>query len=198
MVDWPFADLIPHSYRVIICDPAWTWKPYSDKGLGKSPQGHYACMDLAAIQALPVADLAHPTGCTLLLWATAPMMPEALATMAAWSFEYKSMAAWAKQSSTGRKWAFGTGYIFRSAAEFLLVGTRGKPHQNAHNVRNLLVAPVREHSRKPDLVYAIAESLWDGPRCDLFSRQTRDSWTPWGHEVGKFAEKQNCFSFAAE
>jgi N6-adenosine-specific RNA methylase IME4 len=50
-------------------------------------------MDLAAIKALPVAALAHPDGCALALWATAPMLPQAIEVMAAWGFTYKTMSA---------------------------------------------------------------------------------------------------------
>jgi N6-adenosine-specific RNA methylase IME4 len=58
--------------------------------------------------------------------ATAPMLPDAIALMKAWGFTFKSAGTWAKRSSTGKKWAFGTGYCFRSAAEFYLLGTIGK------------------------------------------------------------------------
>jgi hypothetical protein len=75
--DWPFIGLPPRAFKVIIADPPWRFLAYSDKGLRKSPQMHYACMDLDSIQALPVADLAHPDGCALALWATAPCLPQA-------------------------------------------------------------------------------------------------------------------------
>ena len=90
------------------------------------------------------------------------------------------------RNSTGDKWAFGTGYIFRSAAELFLIGTRGKPAQKVRNERNLIAAPVREHSRKPDAMYTKIEALWDGPYVELFSRSSRPCWHSWGAEAGKF------------
>lgn len=182
----PFVLLTPGAYRVILCDPPWTFKTYSDKGLGKSPQAHYDCMDIEDIKALPVRSLAHPDGAVCVLWATAPMLPEAIATLAAWGFAYKSAGAWAKQSSTGRKWAFGPGYHFRSAAEFFLLGSIGKVEQKVKNVRNLIVAPVREHSRKPDRMYEMCEALWPGPRVELFARSQREGWGSWGDQVPTF------------
>jgi N6-adenosine-specific RNA methylase IME4 len=142
---------------------------------------------LAAIKTLPVSQLARPDA-VCLMWATAPMLPEAIATMAAWGFIFKSAGAWAKQSSTGEKWAFGTGYCYRSAAEFWLLGTLGHPRQKVRNVRNLIIAPVREHSRKPDRMRSDIESLWDGPYVELFARQSnsRNNWTFWGNEITKF------------
>lgn len=91
-----------------------------------------------------------------------------------------------KQSSTGEKWAFGTGYCFRSAAEFFLLGTIGKPKIRSKSVRNLMVAPIREHSRKPDAQYEIVEELFEGPYVEVFSRSARPGWHSWGLESGKF------------
>lgn len=124
----------------------------------------------------------------LMMWATFPMLPEALALMAAWGFTYKSGGAWGKQSSTGRKLAFGTGYIFRSAAELLLVGMRGEPKWLSKSERNLWLAPIREHSRKPDEIHAMVERMTPGPRLELFARQQRSGWVAWGNEVEKFPE----------
>jgi N6-adenosine-specific RNA methylase IME4 len=182
---WPFGDLIPLRYRVILADPPWAFRLHSTKGEAKAPQAHYACMSLADIKALPVNQLAAPD-CALLMWATAPMLPDAIETLAAWGFQFKSAGAWAKQSSTGKSWAFGTGYCFRSAAEFYLLGTIGRPRQTSRSIRNLIVAPVREHSRKPDDLHIHAEALFEGPRCELFARERRPGWDAWGNQVEKF------------
>jgi N6-adenosine-specific RNA methylase IME4 len=172
-------------YGVILADPPWYFKNFSEKGEEKNPVAHYDCMDLAAIKALPVSQLAAPD-CALIMWSTAPMLPEAIETMRAWGFRFKSAGAWAKQSSTGEKWAFGTGYCYRSAAEFWLLGTLGSPRQNAKDVRNLIVAPVREHSRKPDQMRADIKKLWDGPYAELFARQQVEGWDVWGNQAEKF------------
>lgn len=184
-LDWPFGDLMPGGYGVIFADPAWAFRLHSDKGDKKSPQNHYSCMSTADIKALPVEALAAPD-CALFLWATWAMLPDAMDTMKAWGFRYKSGEPWCKQSRTGRSWAFGTGYIFRNASEPLLVGTRGRPRVLNRGVRGLIVAPVREHSRKPDDAYRHAEALYPGPRCELFSRQARPGWDAWGNEIDKF------------
>ena len=48
---------------------------------------------------------------------------------------------------------------------------------------------VREHSRKPEEAYAVAEVyVPNARRLDLFSRQTRDGWDNWGNEATKFDE----------
>lgn len=182
---WPFGDLQMFGYGAILADPPWYFRNFSAKGEAKNPVAHYACMSTADIAALPVTQLAKPD-CALLMWATAPMLPDAISLMSAWGFTFKSAGAWAKQSSTGAKWAFGTGYCFRSAAEFFLLGTIGKPAIQSRAVRNLIVAPVREHSRKPEDQYAMVEALFAGPYLELFSRTSRPGWDAWGNETGKF------------
>lgn len=182
---WPFGSLQMFRYGVILADPPWRFLNYSAKGEVKNPVSHYDCMDLDALKALPVNHLAADD-CALFMWACAPMLPEAIDLMAAWGFAFKSAGAWAKQSSTGQKWAFGTGYCFRSASEFFLLGTRGKPPVRSRSIRNLIVAPVREHSRKPDDLHNMAEQLYDGPHCELFARQQRPGWDVWGNQSDKF------------
>jgi len=183
---WPFDELVPLKYGTIIADPPWLFKNYSEKGQGKGAAVQYNCVPTNALADLPVAHLAAPD-CALFMWGTFPMMPDALALMKAWGFEYKSGGPWAKQSSTGKKWAFGTGYIFRSAAEFFIVGTIGKPKVLSRSVRNLIVAPVREHSRKPNDLHRMAEQMYAGPRCELFAREPRAGWDVWGNQTDKFA-----------
>lgn len=182
---WIFDGLSSRRYGTILADPPWRFRNYSAKGEKKNPIAHYECMSLEEIMALPVGGLAAPD-CALVLWATWPLLPQALEVMAAWGFTYKTGGAWAKQSKTGRRWHFGTGYILRSACEPFLIGTKGQPALRAKNVRNLVVAPIREHSRKPDKFYTEWERLFDEPRCELFAREKRPAWDAWGWEVGKF------------
>ncbi|MDE1901480.1 MAG: DNA methyltransferase [Alphaproteobacteria bacterium] len=182
----PFSALKPLHYGAILADPPWRFDVRSQKGEGKSPQRHYGCMTLSDIMALPVSQLARGD-CALIMWATAPMLPQAVDTMRAWGFAFKSAGAWAKQSKTGRAWAFGTGYCYRSAAEFFLLGTIGRPQQKARNVRNLIAAPIREHSRKPDQMRRDVEALFDGPYLELFAREAARGWDAWGNETEKFS-----------
>lgn len=184
-VAWPFGDLRMFHYGVILADPPWYFRNYSTAGEEKNPVAHYSCMNTEAIARLPVNQLAAPN-CALFMWATAPMLPDALALMSAWGFAFKSAGAWAKQSSTGGKWAFGTGYCFRSAAEFYLLGTIGKPKVLSRSIRNLIVAPVREHSRKPEQMRNDVEALYAGPYAELFARQPHSGWDSWGNETDKF------------
>lgn len=182
-----FGATQPGGYGVILADPPWRFELYSEKGEEKSPQKHYGTMKLADLAALPVAPLANREGCALIMWTTAPVLAWSLKLLDAWGFSYSSAGAWAKQAKGGGgKWTFGTGYRYRSAAEFWLLGTIGQPRQTSRSERNLIVAPVREHSRKPDAMHEMIERQFAGPYLELFARERRPGWTVWGNEIGKF------------
>lgn len=183
---WPFGDLQPHSFHFIMADPAWTYRMYSEAGEAKSPQAQYRTMTIDEIKRMPVLDLAAEDS-LLWLWTVNPMIPQALQVMAAWGFEFKTAGTWLKTTKHG-KINFGTGYILRGSNEPFLIGTRGSP-RTAKNVRSGFTGLIREHSRKPEEAYAAAERLMpNANRLDLFSRTTRNGWTAWGDEAGKFGE----------
>jgi N6-adenosine-specific RNA methylase IME4 len=115
------------------------------------------------------------------------MVPEALDTLAAWGFRYKTVAfTWAKQTTTGNAWHMGLGYWNRQNTEQCFLATRGKPKRLAKDIRQLVVEPRREHSRKPDRIYRDIERLVAGPYLEMFARQRWPGWDAWGNEVGKF------------
>lgn len=179
-------NLPPGQYGLIYADPPWSFRTYTDAETTKAPRSHYPVMDLDAIKALPVAALAAPNS-ALVMWAVAPMLDQALDVIKTWGFKFKSGGSWAKQSSTGAKWHMGTGYWFRSASEFYLFATRGNPKVVARDVRNLVVAPVREHSRKPDQLRQDLERMFPAvPRLELFARQIVPGWTVWGNDLLRF------------
>jgi N6-adenosine-specific RNA methylase IME4 len=174
------------AYGVIYSDPPWTFQTWSQKGKGKSAEQHYHCMTLDDIKALPVCDLAAKDS-VLFLWATTPMLPQAIDTMLAWGFTYKSCLAWVKLTKAGKP-HFGTGHIFRNCVEMCLLGTRGHPKVLNHRTRNVLLSPRREHSRKPDEMYPLIEEMYAGPYLEMFARSLRPGWTAFGDEAEKFGE----------
>ena len=171
-------------FGLIMADPPWSYEMRSEKGYGRSPEAHYRTMDLAAIKAMPVEVLAA-RDCVLWLWALGPQLPQALEVIKAWGFTFKTSGHWAKVGESGKQ-HFGTGYILRNAGEPYIIATRGTP-KTTRSVRSVIIAPVREHSRKPDEAFAAAERLMpDVQRLELFSRQRREGWSVWGNEVDKF------------
>lgn len=184
-VNWAFPGLEPAAYDFIMADPPWDFSNWSAKGEGKNAKAHYRCLPIDEIKAFPVAELAAPN--TLLwMYGTNPMLDQQIETMKAWGFEYKTAGSWIKTTVHG-KLAFGTGYIFRSASEPVLIGTRGNP-KTSRSVRSVFFGKVREHSRKPEEGFDIAEKMMPHAkrRLELFSRSDRPGWETWGDEKGKF------------
>jgi N6-adenosine-specific RNA methylase IME4 len=170
-------------FKAVYADPPWRFATRDGKkSVPTRAADPYETMTLRAIKDLPVADVAARDA-YLFLWATWPCLPQALEVMTAWGFTYKSGGAWAKRSGTGASWHMGTGYLFRSASEVLLVGSRGKPKWLSRSERNLWVAPVREHSEKPDEVYGLIERSVAEPHLELFARRRRPFWWSWGDGV---------------
>ena len=177
-------------FRIIYADCPWDFKNWSHKGAGRGASRHYRCVPTPELCRMPVEALAAPDS-ALFLWASDPLLEDALGVMFAWGFEYKTVAfTWVKRRESGAE-HIGTGYYTRANPETCLLGTRGSPGRPLHgDVRQLLEAPVREHSRKPDEVYGRIERLYCGPYIELFARTERPGWQSWGNEVGKFAAQE--------
>jgi N6-adenosine-specific RNA methylase IME4 len=166
-------------YGVIYADPEWRFEVYSrETGMDRAADNHYPTSETDAICARPVQDIAADD-CVLFLWATVPMLPDALRVMAAWQFEYKSHAVWLKDR-------IGTGYWFRNQHELLLVGTRGNIPAPAMGTQFSSVnsAAVGEHSEKPSSFYMMIETYFPTlPKIELNARRARDGWDRWGFEA---------------
>ena len=121
----------------------------------------------------------------LLMWATYPMMREALFLIDAWGFTYKSIAfQWVKQNRSGNGYFFGLGRWTRGNTEPCLLAVKGKPKRASNAVSQLIMSPIREHSRKPDEVRdRIVELLGGLPRIELFAREAAPGWDCWGKEA---------------
>jgi N6-adenosine-specific RNA methylase IME4 len=159
-------------------------------------------MGVDDIAALPVKALAAPDE-HLMLWITGPLLIEGkhLAIMKAWGFKPSSIAfTWVKlkRSIDVRQLRLvttqesdlhvGLGLTTRKNAEFCLLGRRGNAKRLSKSVREIILAPVREHSRKPDQFYERARQYAAGPYLELFARQRRPGWDAWGNDVERFAE----------
>ena len=134
---------------------------------------------LEAIEALDVGSIVAPD-CVLFLWATVPMLPQALEVMRAWGFAYKSSFVWVKDRA-------GTGYWSRNRHEILLIGARGDVPAPAMGTQwsSVIAAPVGRHSEKPTAVYELIESYSPNlPKIELHARgRLRLGWDVWGYEA---------------
>lgn len=172
---------MPGRYGAILLDPPWGFDTYAKPGQvparGEQP---YPTMQLWQIAALPVPDLLTSDG-AVFLWES-DSLPRAAALLCdAWGLRYVTgnVFIWRKPS-------IGMGYWSRKECETVALLTRGKPSRLSASVRQVIDAPRREHSRKPDEIYGRIEALVAGPYLEMFARQTWPGWDAWGNEVGKF------------
>ena len=184
-----FAPLRRASFGAIAIDPPWRFSSNSEDRPGRNAMRHYKCMRLPDLCALPVGELAAPD-CWLFLWVTAPFLAQGdqRTLCEAWGFSSATIGfVWVKSNRAGPGLFQGLGHSTRQNAEFVVVGRRGRPVRASRSVHSVIVAPRREHSRKPDEFYARVERLvGDVPKAELFARERRGGWSSWGDEIGKF------------
>jgi N6-adenosine-specific RNA methylase IME4 len=187
-------------YGAILADPPWGFQCWNGKDKRAASRGSvtpYETMEMDEIAALPVASLAADD-CALFMWAVWPTMPEAIKILGAWGFKYKTCGfLWAKAHANQLEMFrddidpyVGLGYWTRANSELCLLATRGNPKRLNADVRQVIIEPRREHSRKPDGIHERIERLVVGPYLELFARQHRPGWDCWGNEVDKFAPQR--------
>ena len=141
-------------------------------------------MTNAQIAALPISNLAEDDS-HLYLWVTNPRLyGERDGTLTprqiieGWGFRYVTLLTWVK---TG---PMGLGFHFRGHTEHVLFCVRGDvripPDKRETNV---ITAPRRRHSEKPDAFYDLVERVSPTPRIELFARCQRLGWETWGNEA---------------
>ena len=168
-------------YAIIYADPPWKYQGGKVRGAGVN---HYPVIPLDELCDLPVSKFAAEN-CTLFLWVTVPKLEECFEVIKAWGFVYKTVAfVWIKQTRKSGGWFMGCGHWTRANAEICLLATKGRPQRLSKSVRQLIVSPVEQHSKKPDVVRdRIVELVGDLPRLELFARQKAAGWDVWGNEV---------------
>jgi N6-adenosine-specific RNA methylase IME4 len=175
-------------YDLILCDCPWHYAVWSKKGAGRTAEHHYPTMKLAELFGLhsAITRLCQPNT-ALLMWATWPNLPDAMSLIEAWGFRYTTAAfVWVKRTRLNKGWHTGMGYYSRANTEPLLLATRGKPlKRHSKAVSQLIIAPLRQHSQKPDEQYEKIDQLFGTEinRLELFARQTWPGWATWGHGV---------------
>lgn len=187
----------------ILGDPPWPFATWTHLGFAgdktqknraqRSRAAPYQTMSHEDIYELPVGSLAADD-CVLFLWVVQTQLDKAFETVKRWGFDLKSVGfSWFKGEEPDDDVdelhvPIGTGFWTRAGFEQCWLATRGKPRRLHADVRQVIVEPRREHSRKPDCVHERIERLVAGPCLELFARPaspglTRPSWTCWGDEI---------------
>ena len=137
-------------YSIIYADPPWS---YQNRGTRAAASKHYDTMTIEDIKRMGVGAAGGGIAnedCVLFMWATFPMLREALDVIEAWGFSYKTVAFnWVKQNRNGTGIFMGLGNWTRSNSEICLLATKGKPKRISGSVRSIVLSPLQQHSRKP-------------------------------------------------
>lgn len=154
-----FSSLPSGPFDVIYADPPWD---YDCKNVQGAANKHYQTVTIKDLQTLPVSEIAATDSC-LFMWATYPLLPEALELGEAWGFEYKTLAfQWIKVHTNGRP-ILGLGHWTRGNTEPVLLFVRGKyKRQGPKDISQLVITARGEHSAKPPEVRSRIESLCGG------------------------------------
>jgi N6-adenosine-specific RNA methylase IME4/ParB-like chromosome segregation protein Spo0J len=175
------AALPPNQFRVIYADPPWKYgdergglEGYSDSAAA----AQYPTMPLADICAMNVKSMTAPDS-VLFLWATFPLLPDAIEVVRAWGFTYKTAFVWDKQRAN-------MGNYHNACAELLIIATRGSCTPEIDTRPPQVQAIARgKHSAKPEHFRELVDSMYPtGPRIELFRRgEAPEGWIVWGNEA---------------
>lgn len=182
-------------YNIIYADPPWRqWE-----GGWKDPIQHYDTLSVEEIKnykdksGRKISDLAHDN-CILFLWASHPYINDAMEVINAWGFKYSTIGfIWIKSLKDGTGFHFGLGSWTRANTEPCYIATKGTIERKDAGISQIIYEPLREHSRKPDIIRdKIVQLVGDLPRIELFARNNRppnlygnnifDGWDVWGEE----------------
>lgn len=167
-------------FKVLLVDPPWDINQKGKYGAA----AHYDTMTMQeilnmgeAIRAITADD------CWLLVWMTNRVAFEyGKEILKAWGFAFRSDMTWfkCKRNGLGQPW--------RNSTEQLILASRGKPIYEFKGQSTELIAPVQDHSHKPEEQYAIidrflGDTVKDGEKGELFARRETHGWKIWGNEV---------------
>lgn len=168
-------------FKIVLADPPWA---YSNKGTRAAAARHYATLNIEDLMNLPVEKIAAANS-ILFLWATGPMIREAITLGIAWGFEYKTVGfTWAKRNRKANTAFFGMGNYTRANCEFCLIFIRGSVKVRDRGVPAFHWGPVLRHSEKPPAIREkIVRLMGDVARVELFSRHKVAGWHRFGNQL---------------
>lgn len=183
--------LLPRSlgvYDVVLIDPPWSYYGAQDK-MGAAAK-FYQTMTDDELRSMNIADVIHKNS-VVFVWATSPRLDFAIDLIRHWGLHYRGVSfVWVKTRADGKPiGAQGVRpSIVKPTTEFVIaasVSSKGRPLPlSDESIPQVVMAPRREHSRKPDEVQERIERMY--PACkklEVFARQQRDGWAYVGNEI---------------
>ncbi len=182
-------------FKSVASDPQWKFLTRSAAGDGRSANVHYKTEEVDKIKNLPVGELLADDG-AFYMWMVDWCPQDALDLLSHYGLRHVTTAfTWVKTNGETDKdgfahdiwanstWHMGQGYWTRANPEACWLATKGNPVRLHADVRQLIVAPVMEHSRKPDEFLDRIERLTEGDYLELQARRPRRRWVSWGDEL---------------
>ena len=130
MIQTQLKEFPEDSVNIIYADPPWSYKQNVKSGVLKRKDGSFIYPSMSISELCELGEDVKRISredCALFLWATMPLLQEALDVIKSWGFKYKPcFVNWVKTTKQGDKPAFGVGYYTRSNAELCLVAVKGK------------------------------------------------------------------------
>jgi N6-adenosine-specific RNA methylase IME4 len=171
-------------FQLLLCDPPWRFESFDgESSVPTQAADPYDTMTLDELMDMNVRGVAAKNS-LLAMWTIGTHLEMALRLGRVWGFSYVTdLFIWDKDK-------MGMGYHTRKQAELCLLFKRGNGVPvKSHSVRQIIRAPKRQHSRKPDEQYDALDALYGTHlrRLELFARQERPGWRAWGNETAKFA-----------
>lgn len=169
-------------FPIIYSDPAWV---FDDEIGSRGAASRYERQSAEDLKALPVGRLASANSLHF-MWCVSTHLKLGIELLETWGFAYVDVVfVWAKKTSRGNR-HFGLGRSSRKETELCLLGRRGNglPRRSA-SVRQLIEAPLGEHSAKPpETRDRIVQLYGDVQRIELNARARAAGWHAHGYGVG--------------
>lgn len=197
-----FPNFPTKKYDIIYLDPPYQYDPPTLKEYRSwAPETKYSTLSLEELKQLPIDSISH-SDTILFMWVTNKYLLDAKELLESWNFKYRDVAfIWEKLYKNGNP-VMGMGWITRRNCELCLIAYRDNRKvkivhaRQKTDVQQLVRAPKREHSRKPDIFRKLICDLFRGEnKIELFARKYPDSeyfdgWDVWGYESQSLLPRQ--------
>ncbi|KAD3641422.1 hypothetical protein R6Q59_004002 [Mikania micrantha] len=162
-------------YGVIMADPPWDI--HMELPYGTMADDEMRNLNIQALQ----------TDGLIFLWVTGRAMELGRECLELWGYKRVEEIIWVKTNQLQRIIRTGrTGHWLNHSKEHCLVGIKGDPIVNRNIDTDVIVAEVRETSRKPDEMYPLLERISPRTRkLELFARMhnTHAGWMSLGNQL---------------
>lgn len=162
-------------FGVIMADPPWDI--HMELPYGTMADDEMRNLNVPALQ----------TDGLIFLWVTGRAMELGRECLELWGYRRVEELIWVKTNQLQRIIRTGrTGHWLNHSKEHCLVGIKGQPEVNRNIDTDVLVAEVRETSRKPDEMYPMLERISPRTRkLELFARMhnTHAGWISLGNQL---------------